>query len=85
MNETLLMIIYILLIALLVVAIIIGIKVIMTLSKVNEIINFAGDRMSIITESAFGFLTSIVSKFWGSSKKKKRKKSIVEEEDEDDE
>ena len=100
MNETLIMIIYILLIGLLIVGIILGIKLLMTVTKINQllddasdklksldklfdIVDMASDRMSVITESAFGFLSAFIGKLFKKSKKIKRSKE--EEEDEDDE
>jgi len=100
MNDILIMIIYILLIILLGVGIALGIKLLMTITKVNEIlddvegkmksldklfdiVSFASDRMSILTDSAVGLVTSVVGKFFGKSKR--RKKIKEEEEDEEDE
>lgn len=89
MNETLLMVIYLLLIALIIVAIIIGIKFIQTIDKINvlvddvsekvksfnklfEVINFANERMSMISEVLINFLTTGFKKFFKPKKSSKK-------------
>ena len=98
MNETLVVIIYALLIVFLIIAIIVGIKVLITLNKVNDIlddaneklsaldklfdiINFATDRMSTVTEIALGFITNGLDRLFKPSKKS-RKSKMEEDEDE---
>lgn len=98
MEGALLIIIYALLIVFLIIAIIIGIKLLFTINKIDELLNdvsnkiksldkvfeivdFATDRMSMVTEVAISFLTTGFKKIFGSNKKKKKK--IKEEEDED--
>ncbi len=75
MNETLLLAIYLLLIVLIVLAIAVLIKVLLTLNKVDviledvttkvksldklfNVINFANDRISMLSETLVGFITS---------------------------
>jgi len=96
MEGALLVIIYALLIVFLIIAIIIGIKLLFTINKIDELLNdvsnkiksldkvfeivdFATDRMSMVTEVAISFLTTGFKKIFGSNKKKKKK--IKEEED----
>ena len=98
MPETLVIIIYALLIVFLIIAIIVGVKLLITLNKVNDllddaneklssldklfdIINFATDRMSMVTEVAIGFLTNGFNKLFKSNKKSKKSKK---EEDDDE-
>lgn len=98
MNETLLMVIYLLLIAFIIIAIIIGLKFIQTLNKVNvlvddvsekvkafnklfEVINFANERMSMISEVVISFLTSGFKKIF---KPKKSSKKINKEDEENE-
>ena len=93
--EVLPIIIYLLLIVLLVVAIILGIKLIGTIDKVDtlvsdvtakvktldkvfELVDFATDRMSMITEVAVGFLTTGFKKIFGGIKKSKKEDTIDE-------
>lgn len=97
MEGALLIIIYALLIVFLIIAIIIGIKLLFTINKIDELLNdvsnkiksldkvfeivdFATDRMSMVTEVAISFLTTGFKKLFGSNKKKK-KKTKEEEED----
>ena len=87
--DVLPIIIYLLLIVLLVVAIILGIKLIGTIGKVDdliddvtlkvktldrvfELVDFATDRMSMVTEVAISFLTSGFKKIFGGIKKSKK-------------
>lgn len=91
MEEILPIIIYFLLIILIIVAIILGIKMILTLNKVDtlvedvqskvksldkvfEIVDFATERMSMISEVVISFITSGFKKIFGSSRKSKKSK-----------
>lgn len=95
MADVLPTIIYLLLIALIIVAIIVGIKLIGTINKVNDlvddvqnkvsaldkvfdVVNFATDKMSMVTEVIIGFLTTGFKKVFKSTKKSK--KTIKEDE-----
>ena len=86
LMEVLPIIIYLLLIVLLIVAIILGIKLIKTMNKVDalvedvsakvktldkvfEIVDFATDRMAMITDVAINFITSGFKKIFGGLKK----------------
>ena len=94
-SELLPIIIYILLIILLVVTIIIGIKLIGTIGRVDillddvtakvktldrffNLVDFASERVSIVTDTVVSFLTTKLKKVFGGNKKMK-------EEDENDE
>ena len=89
LMEVLPIIIYLLLIVLLVVAIVLGIKLIGTIGKVDnliddvtikvktldkvfELVDFATDKMSMVTEVAISFLTSGFKKIFGGRKKSKK-------------
>lgn len=91
MEQVLPIIIYFLLIVLIIVAIIVGIKLMFTLNKVDalvddvnkkvssldkvfEIIDFATDRMSMISEVVISFLTTGYKKLFGKKRTKKTKK-----------
>ena len=93
--EVLPIIIYLLLIILLIVAIILGIKLIGTINKVDalvedittkiktldkvfEIVDFATDRMTMITDVAINFITSGFKKIFGGIKKTKKEDIINE-------
>lgn len=93
--EVLPIIIYLLLIVLLVVAIILGIKLIgtmnrvdalvedvtakvKTLDKVFEVVDFATERMTMITDVAVNFITSGFKKIFGGLKKTEREDIIDE-------
>lgn len=93
--EVLPIIIYLLLIVLLVVAIILGIKLIGTMGKVDalvtdvtakvktldkvfELVDFATDRVSMITEVAVSFITTGFKKIFGGLKKSEKEDAIDE-------
>lgn len=93
--EILPIIIYLLLIVLLIVAIVIGIKLIGTMNKVDalvedvtlkvktldkvfEIVDFATERVSMITDVAVGFVTSGLKKIFGGFKKNESEEEINE-------
>lgn len=93
--EVLPVIIYLLLIVLLIVAIILGIKLIGTMNKVDalvddvtakvktldkvfELVDFATERMSMITDVAVSFITSGFKKIFGGFKKTE-KEDIIDE------
>ena len=95
MNSFLPIVIYILLIVLIIVAIIIGIKVILTMNKLDslvedvtekvktldrvfELIDFATDKVTIISESVIGYVAGALGKLFGQKKKSSRRKKEAE-------
>jgi len=101
MPETLLMIIYILLIGFLIVAILIGIKLLGTLGKVNEILDDVHEKISSldkifeIVSIAGDRMAAVTEGAFGfltsitsklfGKSKKRKKRAKIEEEDEEDE
>ena len=98
MASTFQIIMYVLLIILIIIGIIGGIKLILTIDKVNalvddvnkkvksldklfEIVDFATDRMSMVTEAVISFISTGLKKLFSFTKKSKKSK----EEDEIDE
>ena len=98
MNETLLLAIYLLLIVLIVLAIAVLIKVLLTLNKVDtliddvtvkvkaldklfNVINFANDRISMLSEAVIGFVTGGFKKLTKALSKNKEREM---EEDSDE-
>lgn len=94
LSEALPVVIYLLLIVLLVVAIIIGVKLILTMNKVDdilvdieekskslnklfEIIDFATDRVSMVSDTVI----NVVSKMFGKVFKKVNKKAKVDDDE----
>ena len=56
-----------------------------SLDKVFEIVDFATDKMSMVSEVAIGLLTTGFKRIFGSTKKSSRRKKKIDEEDEIDE
>lgn len=55
-----------------------------SLDNLFNVIDFATDKMSMVSEVVIGFLTTGFKKFFGTKKTSKRKKKIVEEDEIDE-
>lgn len=56
-----------------------------SLDKLFDVVDFATDKMSLVTEVLIGFLTTTFGKVFGPVKKSRKKKKKTEEEEEIDE